>query len=447
MKISLKRLCQWLDITKEITNADCCSISIDSRHMDPGALFVAVQGENFDGHDFIEQAASKGAVAAIVSRHIETALPTLLVKDTRAALGLIAKKWREQWSLPVIAVTGSCGKTSTKSLIASILGCAGRSIATEGTLNNDIGVPLTVLRLAENQQYAVFELGANHEGEIMYLADIAKPTVSIITNAGAAHLEGFGSIEGVVRAKSEIYQALDSSGIAVLNSDDAHADFWRTVIDGRKTLTFSMYRDADFYARDIDLDAQGHPHFTMVTPQGELSITLPLVGKHHVANALAAAAACFAVNISLETIQKGLESSEPINKRLVVQKSSHGATIIDDTYNANPLSMYAALEVLTHYAGEKIFVLGDMGELGAVIEESHRDVGYKAKQLGVHRLYAVGQFSRFTAEAFGHDGQYFRNKQDLVVAIKKILNSNMTVLIKGSRSAKMEEVVAALMEN
>jgi UDP-N-acetylmuramoyl-tripeptide--D-alanyl-D-alanine ligase len=447
MNILLSQLCHWLDLPKPATEIECHSISIDSRRMEPSALFIAIQGENFDGHQFLEAAKEKGALAAIVSAPLQTTLPTLLVNDTRQALGKIAKKWREQRSLPVIAVTGSCGKTGTKSMIAQILECAGDTIATEGTLNNDIGLPLTILKLAKHD-YAVFELGANHLGEIAYLADIAQPTVSVITNVAAAHLEGFISLEGVAQEKSAIYQALSPSGIAILNNDDQYSDFFREVIGKRKIVTFSTKQKADFYASDIQLDAEMRPRFILETPEGRCPIHLSLIGTHQVPNALAAAAACFSAGISLENIQKGLTHATPIYKRLVIKKGKQGTTIIDDSYNANPLSVSAALEVLAHYPHETLAVLGDMGELGSATEESHRDIGKKAKQLGIHALYTIGKFGHYTAEAFGKGGQHFENKPMLIAAIQSVLKNNMAILVKGSRSAKMEEVVDSLtMEN
>lgn len=447
MKFSLKTLSTWLEVKAPSTDVHCTSIAINSQQVKPGALFIAIQGKNFNGHDFIAEAKANGALAAIVNKPVKTTLPILLTEDTCLALGKIAKNWRQQYTLPVIAVTGSCGKTTTKAMIAHILQQAGHTLSTEGNLNNEIGLPLTILKLTEKQQYAVFELGANHPGEIRYLAHIAKPTVSLITNAGAAHLEGFGSVEGVARAKSEIYEGLDETGTAILNIDDTYANFWKTIINQRKTITFSLSQCADFYAKETCLNAKGQPQFILATPNGELPIHLPLVGTHQVANALAAAAACFAIDIPLETIKKGLELLPPINKRWIIQKGLNGATIIDDSYNANPLSMYTALQALTHYPGKWIFVSGDMGELGEKAEESHRQLGHQAKKLGIHQLYALGPLSRFTAEGFGNEAQHFQSKEMLTTAIKKVLNNNITVLIKGSRSAKMEEIAAAITEN
>lgn len=458
MNFQLEKLCEWLNAPINFADVDCHSIAIDSRVIEPGALFIAIAGERFDGHDFVSQAEEKGANAVIVEKPVNTLLPAICVKDTRAALGQIAKKWREQWSLPVICITGSCGKTTSKTMMANILQHLGGGIATLGTLNNDIGLPLTVFGLTEEHRYAVFELGANHLGEIAYLADIARPTVAVITNAAGAHLEGFGSIDGVARAKSEIYQALSPDGVAVLNSDDHYAEFWRKVIGERRRITFSSQRsDADFYAKAIRLDDEGCAEFILVTPVGNISVHLPLIGQHHVANALAAAAACFAVysqvkfasemNQFLPDVQKGLETLSPLNKRLVAKKAFNGAKILDDSYNANPLSLSAALEVLAHYSGEKILVLGDMGELGVDAQKYHEEAGCQAKKLGINALYAVGEFSRSAVKAFGESGKHFDSKQKLIATVIDNLTQDMVILVKGSRSAKMEEIVAALTEN
>jgi UDP-N-acetylmuramoyl-tripeptide--D-alanyl-D-alanine ligase len=449
MNLSLTTIAHWLgaDRSADFDAHTCHAISIDSRKIQPGALFIAISGEKFDGHDFVALAEKNGAIAAIVSRPVQTNLPTILVKDTRKALGEIAKRWREQWSIPVLAITGSCGKTSTKSMVAHILEGVGNVLVTQGTMNNDIGLPLTMLAMRQAHQYAVFELGANHLGEIAYLADIAKPNLSLITNAGDAHLEGFGSVEGVAREKSNIYLHLKSDGVALLNSDDAHAGFWETVIGNRRKITFAKGQAADFMAREIHLDEKGSAQFILVTPEGEVSVDLPLVGKHHVSNALAAAAACFAMGVSLMDIKKGLESVPPVPKRLVMHQTIHGAKILDDSYNANPLSLYAGLELLSHYKQKKILILGDMNELGSTAEESHRVAGRQAKALGIDALYAVGRLSRFAVEGFGEGAHHFENKQSLLTAVQSNLTKGTVVLVKGSRGAKMEEIVAALTEN
>lgn len=445
MNLSLHTIANWLNAQAPLKEAICQSITIDSRKIEPGSLFIAIKGEQFDGHDYIEEARKKGALAAIVSQSVETDLPIILVQDTRKALGLLAKKWREKWSIPVIAVTGSCGKTTTKAMIAEILSQQGQVLATQGTMNNDIGLPLTAFQLNSTHEYAVFELGANHMGEIEYLADIIKPDVAVITNVAPAHLEGFGSIENIARAKGEIYQKLAENGVAILNMDDQFVDFWKSSLSHKKQIGFSQKNSADFIAQNIRLDTQGHLQFLLQGPdEKQVDIQLPLMGTHHVGNALAAAAACHAVGIPFESIQKGLIALSPIGKRLVPYETKQGAKILDDSYNANPLSLFTALKVLVHFPQEKILILGDMNELGEQAEESHREAGHQAKALGVHALYAVGKLSRFAAEAFGEHGYHFENKQDLIERIKPLLGPESVILVKGSRGAKMEEVVEAL---
>lgn len=460
MLITVKEICAWLNKPYNGHDAKCYGVSIDSRTILPGVLFVAIIGDNFDGHDFVHQAEKQGASAILVSRPVESHLPTILVEDTRHALGQLAKAWRKQWTLPVIAVTGSCGKTTTKTMLAKILQPISRTIATEGTLNNEIGLPLTVLKLTGRYQAAIFELGTSHPGEIATIAGIAQPTLSIITNAGDAHLEGFGSVDGVAKEKADIYRYLDPQGIAILNRDDPHADFWQKVIGKRRTLTFSMIQKADIFARDIRLDEQGCAQFCLVIPCGEIWIHLPLLGRHNVANALAAAATCFALytyqnqtayaNFDpkrlLDDIKQGLESLPPIHKRLVVHRGFNGAKIIDDSYNANPSSLSAALELLAQYAGKKCLVLGDMAELGQGAHAAHQAVGRQARQLGIDALYAIGPLSCAAVDAFGEQGYHFMDKLTLIAALSTQLNEHVTVLIKGSRSAKMEDVLIGLVD-
>lgn len=445
MNLSLQTIANWLNAQAPLKEAFCQSITIDSRKIEPGSLFIAIKGEQFDGHDYVEEARKKGALAAIVSQPVDTDLLTILVQDTRMALGLLAKKWREKWSMPVIAVTGSCGKTTTKTMIAEILSQQGQVLATQGTMNNDIGLPLTALQLNSTHEYAVFELGANHLGEIEYLADIIKPDVAVITNVAPAHLEGFGSIENIARAKGEIYQKLAENGIAILNMDDQFVDFWKSSLTDKKQIGFSQKNTTDFTAQNVNLDDQGHLQFLLQGPSDSpVTIHLPLIGAHHVGNVLAAAAACYAVGIPLENIQKGLTALSPIGKRLVPYETKQGAKILDDSYNANPLSLFTALKVLTHFSQEKILILGDMNELGSQAEESHREAGRQAKALGIHALYAIGKLSRFAAEAFGDHGYHFENKKALIEHIKPILNDERVFLVKGSRGAKMEEIVEVL---
>lgn len=421
------------------------AVSTDTRKIQPGDLFIALQGPNFDANNFAMDAAKKGAAATIVSRPVDLNIPSVQVADTRIALGQIAAFHRQQFQIPLIGLTGSAGKTTTKAMIASILQQCGNTLATEGTLNNDIGVPLTLLRLRPEHQFAVIEMGANHPGEIDYVANIAKPTVALITNAGPAHLEGFIDLRGVARAKSEIFSHLGAEGVAIVNADDAFSEFWHQINYHRNVISFGCHEPADVFAKNIIFDKEGFATFILVTPLGELPITLQILGQHNVVNALAAAAACLAVNIPLTAIQVGLQEFAPVNKRLVIKQSSSGAMIIDDSYNANPLSVTAAIEILAQQPGEKILAFGDMRELGPEAQNYHIEIGKEAKRQGINHIYAYGELALHTVKAFGADGYHFSNQEELIAALRAHANAKVTVLVKGSLSMKMSQVVAALL--
>jgi UDP-N-acetylmuramoyl-tripeptide--D-alanyl-D-alanine ligase len=421
-------------------------VSIDSRNIVGGELFVAIKGPNFDGHDYVEQAFQNGAAAALVtqaSRNYQGAV--LSVYDTRLALGQLAAWYRQQFSIPILAVTGSCGKTTTKSMLASILSHCGLVHANPGTLNNDYGVPLTLLNMAPEHDYAVIEMGANHIGEIAYLSQITRPTVAAITLAAPVHLEGFGDLAGVAKGKGEIFSGLTDEGIAIINADDAYADYWRNEVTGHNWVSFGVSPEADVRAVDVSMKANSQPTFTLQTPKGSIHLTLPLLGEYNVVNALAAAAATYSIGIDLENIRKGLETVTPVAKRMVKRIGWQGIEIFDDTYNANPLAAEEALKVLTNGPGEKIFVLGEMGELGIFAEDYHRQLGQKAREYGVNSLYAVGDLARHTVDAFGDQGFHFPDQQELISRLCQDVKSTMRVLVKGSRSTRMERVVEALL--
>lgn len=439
-----------LNTTLYGTDVEFDSVSTDTRTIKPGELFIPLRGEKFDAHDFIAEAARKGAVGAIVNH--ETlgdgggVLSEIPVSDTKIALAQLAAYQRDQVNVPIIAVTGSCGKTTTRAMLASVFRQCGNVLASESSFNNDIGVPLTLLRLRPEYHYAIFELGANHAGEIAYLTQLVKPTVAMITNAGPAHLEGFGDLEGVACAKGEIFQGLAIDGIAIINNDDQFAPLWRNLVIGSQIITFAVKHPADVMATHIRIDAEGHPSFHLTLPNAESDITLPLMGEHNVANALAVAAAAYAFNLPIEAIKKGLESVTPVKGRLVIRKGYRGATIIDDSYNANPSSVTAAIKVLTSRQGDSVLVFGDMLELGRNSEQFHREIGEHALRSGVTRLYCFGPLSQYTVKAFGNNGYHFDNKQSLITALKDHLHANVTVLIKGSRSMDMAQVTLALLE-
>jgi UDP-N-acetylmuramoyl-tripeptide--D-alanyl-D-alanine ligase len=406
-------------------------LNIDSRTLSPGELFVALTGNRFDGHAFIEQAKARGAVGVLIDRPVsldDAKLSLLRVHNTRQALGKIAQWHRAQFSIPVIALTGSCGKTTTKEMLRAILAEQGPVLASTKSFNNEIGVPLTLLGLTTQHQFAVIEMGANHPGEIAYLSHMAKPDIALITNIGPAHLQGFGSLQGVI------------------NAGDPFASQWESQLTSRKVIHFALKSPADFSARQVQLDTQGKAQFTLETPGGHISIKLALPGQHNLLNALAAAAVASQVGMSLIQIKAGLENMQEVPGRFRLLKNSSGASIIDDTYNANPSSVAAALQLLVHYPGRHIFVMGDMGELGTEAGRYHHKVGQLAKQLEIDDVYTCGELTALTSKAFGSTGKHFHNQSDLIQALKPLLHADVTVLIKGSRSAQMEKITAALMD-
>jgi UDP-N-acetylmuramoyl-tripeptide--D-alanyl-D-alanine ligase len=416
------------------------TIQRDSRAATNGDLFLALKGERFDAHDFVPQVVGK-ASAALVSREVACDLPQVVVDDVRLALGRLAASWRADFKKPVIALTGSNGKTTLKEMLTAILSQVGNTLATEGNLNNDIGVPLTLLRLRPEHDFAVIEMGANHFGEIEYLTHLVNPNVAVLNNAGAAHLEGFGDIAGVARAKGEIFQGLVVNGTAILNADDEYFSYWQGITTTFKTLSFGLTN-----AADIKGNLVGN-QLAVSTPQGSIQVTLNLLGRHNALNALAAIAGALAIGIALNKIKQGLEQLKPVKGRLASFRTAQGTWLIDDTYNANPSSMEAALKVLADLSGRKIFILGDMGELGADSVQLHEHIGQLAKSLGIQQLYGLGSKSTQACHAFGTPNTGFTDLELLLEAIDaQQLDNNTVILIKGSRSAKMERVVAALMQ-
>lgn len=427
------------------------AVNTDTRTIQPGDLFIALRGEHFDGHAFVAEAAAKGAVAALVSEPVETALPLLRVADTRLALGRLGAAWRARFAIPLIAVTGSNGKTTTKEMLAAIFARRGPVLATQGNLNNDIGVPLTLLRLRAEHRCAVIEMGANHPGEIAYLSELARPTVALITNAAMAHLAGFGSLDEIARTKGGIYAGLAGQGVGIVNADDAYSGFWRSLLGGRRCMTFGMREQADVSALPGSVRCQLGDEaivtaFQMRTPAGDIDVSFPLMGEHNVMNALAAAAAALAAGAMLADVKNGLEAMQAVKGRLQVKKAGCGARVIDDTYNANPPSLLAAINVLAGVAGRKVLVLGDMGELGDDAPLFHRQVGERARQAGIDKLYATGKLSRDAVQAFGADGGHYANHDELIAALAADLDAQTTVLVKGSRFMGMERVVEALVQ-
>ena len=433
------------------------SVSTDSRAIRPGQLFVALRGDRFDGHDYVAAVAAQGAVAAIVDKAWAAAnpvpLPLLIVDDTRLGLGRLAAGWRNRFELPLIGVTGSNGKTSVKEMCAAILRAQARFdgldpdlavLATQGNLNNDIGLPLMLLRLSGNHRAAVIEMGMNHPGEIGYLTRLAAPTVALVNNAQRAHLQGMGSVNEVAREKGAIYEGLSADGVAVINADDAFAGYWKALNAGREILTFGLSAGADVTARCTSHGFASD--LVLTTPQGEARFRLQVPGLHNVRNALAASAACLAAGASLDAVADGLGTYTGTPGRLHLRKGAHGAVVIDDSYNANPDSMRAGIAVLAATPGRKILVIGDMGEIGEQSFQYHDEIGGYAKSEGVDFLFGLGEMSEVAARNFGEGGFHFSKVDDLVAALKAELNEDTVVLVKGSRFMKMERVVDAIAE-
>ncbi len=428
-------------------------VSTDSRRINPGDLFIALVGEHFDGHEFVKDLIVGGAAAAAVVNRQWAArygqgLPLLAVEDTRLALGHLGAYWRDRFDIPLIGVTGSNGKTTVKEMCASILRAhygADAVLATTGNLNNDIGLPLTLLGLKPEHRAAVIEMGMNHAGELSYLTRLASPGVALVNNAQRAHLEGLGSLAGIAAAKGEIFQGLRPDGIAVINVDDPHAMIWRDLAAGHRVLGFGLAPGADVTAH-VTQDYFSS-RLKLETPAGECEFDLPLAGLHNVRNALAAAAATLAANIPLTAIARGLAEYRGVKGRLQKKPGVHGALIIDDSYNANPDSMRAAVDVLAALPGKRILVIGDMGEVGAAGGQFHDELGGYAKSMGVDLLFCLGELSIAASHNFGEGGFHMTRVDELVRALRAEMNETTTVLVKGSRFMRMERVVDAIVSH
>ncbi len=418
-------------------------VSTDTRTLRDGELFFALQGPNFDGHDYVEVANEGGAAGAVVARKVGADIAQIQVDDAKKALGRYGAACRARHTAVVVAVTGSNGKTTLKELIRACLDRQAPTLATQGNLNNDIGMPLMLTRIESQHRYVVLEMGANHAGEIAYLTSLAKPDVVVITNAGAAHLEGFGSIEGVAKAKGEILEGQPRPKIAVLNADDDYFDYWTTRVSDVRTLSFGFSPQADVRAEDIDSGAE-QSTFWLRLPGDSVRVTLPLAGVHNVRNACAAAAVAHALDIDAPQIGAAMGSVTPVGGRLQALRGTNGSTLFDDSYNANPLSVIAAAEFLARLSGESWLVLGDMKELGDDAATMHREVGVAAQKCGVDRLFGLGELSRDAVDGFGERGRWFGSVDALVDELSATLTDSVNVLVKGSRSMRMERIVDAL---
>ncbi|MCX7120353.1 MAG: UDP-N-acetylmuramoyl-tripeptide--D-alanyl-D-alanine ligase [Gammaproteobacteria bacterium] len=456
-------------------DAEFENVSIDSRAIKSGDCFFAIKGEFFDGHDFIADIAKKNAAVVVIDRDIKTSISSIRVNNTRKALIDLACFYRDSVHIPVIAITGSCGKTTTRALLENILKLAGNVLASQKSFNNDIGLPLTLLQLKPDHDFAVLEIGTNHPGEIAALTAIAKPTVSVITMVAGVHVEFFGSVDNIAKEKGDIYSTLETTGIAVINADDPYCDYWKKLNGNHRVITFahdalaivngsgSDYRKSDVLsivngsgsdsdrvtsivmASDVCIMEDGKAAFTLLCGDARSIVHLPILGQHNITNALAAAAVAYALEIPIETIKKGLETVTPEYGRLNVQKGLNGATIIDDSYNANPTSVKAAIDILTHRSENTFLVLGDMKELGEGAENLHSEMGEYALKKGIKKLLCYGAMSAHAATAFGKNAQHFDDQQKLIDVLKLSLSENVTVLIKGSNSMKMVNIVNAVL--
>ena len=427
------------------SDGEFSGVTIDSRRVEPGNLFVALSGERVDGHDFVGAAEAAGAGAALVERAVDTSIPTMTVADSELGLGALARAWRENFSIPLVGITGSNGKTTVKEMLSAIMSRYMTTLVTQGNLNNELGVPLTLSRLDGTHKAAVVEMGASRVGDIRYLAEIAKPTVGVITQCAPAHLEGFGSIDGVAKGKGEMVESLPMSGCAVLNADDRYIDYWRPRVSSSRTLTFGLSSHA-MVTCDWSQDADGL-HLDLTFPEGASRANLMLLGKHNVMNALAAAAAASALELSPDEIARGLEMMTAVPGRLAMKTRDDGVRVIDDSYNANPTSLVAAIDVLKDFSGPRWLILGDMAELGATSVELHRDAGERAITSGIERLFTTGRVSKAAADAFGTGGKHYEHFDALLNDVRKEVGEARVVLVKGSRSMRMERVVAALSED
>jgi UDP-N-acetylmuramoyl-tripeptide--D-alanyl-D-alanine ligase len=446
MKRTLAEFAQACGGKLEGADREYTVVSTDTRTIQAGELFVALQGPRFNANDFVTAAHKANAAAAVVDTKQNVPITQIIVPDTLAALTVASKKWRDQFQIPVVGVAGSNGKTTVKEMISSILSQAGNTLATRGNLNNHIGVPLTLFRFAPENRFAVVEIGTNHAGEVADLVKIATPAIGIITNAGAEHLEGFGSIEGVARAEGEMVEGLAPTGTAIINADDEFADLWRGLTRA-KIVTFGVDKKADFSAQSVrnEIGPNGFlTRFRLVSPLGQADIDLQLAGKHNIVNALGAAAAAAAAGATLDNIVAGLAAVRAVKGRLQFKVARNGAWIIDDSYNANPSSVKAGIDVLAGLEGRKWLVIGDMAELGDFAESSHAEIGTYARERGIERMFATGSLTGLSVEKFGNGGQWFTDTQALAQALDEAGAPDVRMLIKGSRVNRLERVIEAL---
>jgi UDP-N-acetylmuramoyl-tripeptide--D-alanyl-D-alanine ligase len=446
IEMTLASAAQAMNGTLHGADARFRGVSTDTRSIAAGELFVALQGPNFDGNSFVADAAAANAAGAVTDRGLDTGMPLITVADTRIALGDLARNWRATMPAKIVGITGSNGKTTLKEMLASCLSVTAKTLATEGNLNNDIGVPLMLCRLGAEHQFAIIEMGANNPGEIGYLAAMARADVVVITNAGPAHLEGFGSVEGVARAKGEILETEERPAYAILNADDPYFDYWADKASDLNVVSFGTVRGADVRAMAIRPTERGS-QFSIRTPSAEFPVELQLPGLHNVRNACAAAAIAHVLEVPALEIKQGLDAARAVSGRLREVFLRDGVSVYDDSYNANPDSVAVAADFLAGLDGTSVLVLGDMAELGGREVALHGEVGRAAKRAGIDYLYACGNLSRAAVAAFGEGGQWFESVDALCEALRGDLHSGWRILVKGSRATRMERVIEALAAN
>lgn len=442
------------DIAKQIggeifgSDIEISEFSTDTRSIVSGELYLALTGQKYDGNKFVNEAVKKGAAAAIVSENVDAGLPIIKVSDVHLALGKIASIVRQRSKVTLVAITGSQGKTTVKEMVGSILGNNGPTLITQGNQNNTIGVPLTLLRLQNHHEYAVIEMGGDCHGEIEFSAAMSTPNIALITNANVAHIEGFGSLRGIVEAKGEIIGPTVADGRIILNADDANVKDWIERAGSRKVVQFSGSNcDATYFASDAKIGSEGQVSFVLNTPINSELITLNLLGKHNIINAVAAAAASIEAGANLSQVENGLKRLTPVPGRLNLLFGINRCRILDDTYNASPASFRAAIDVLMSFSGEKILIAGDMRELGSEATQFHVEIGEYAAEAGVQELWAIGELSEFIVKGFGSTGKHFASKEELISACKLVANREIVFLVKGSRGAQMDVVVEELSVN
>ncbi|MCW8107062.1 UDP-N-acetylmuramoyl-tripeptide--D-alanyl-D-alanine ligase [Alteromonas ponticola] len=452
IKTKLSWIAQQTNGRLEGQDCDVSNISTDTRTLQHGDIYLALVGDNYNGHAFVQNAKNAGAIAVIASERINTDLPVVYVKDTKLALGELGAAVKREVNPKTIAITGSSGKTTVKEMTAAILSRRGNVLATQGNFNNDIGVPLTLLRLEPHHDFAVMELGANHLGEIAYTTNLVKPDVATIVNAAASHLEGFGSLLGVARAKSEIFKGLDEHGVAILNVDSQFANFWKGKLRYNNVLTFSpdQQNEADFTAQEITIGLNGCAEFELLCPQGQVSIQLNIPGIHNVGNALVAAALALQVGATLDDVRDGLLNMAQVKGRLNVKMLTSQVRLLDDTYNANVASVSAAIDTLASFSGKRVLILGDMAELGEKARFYHEQVGQYALDKGIDTIITLGVLSQCASAVFGPNGYHFSDIDSLIDNLENTLSfeqRDISILVKGSRSSRMERVVTAIEES